>query len=181
VADHGEALDEHLDQLGYAFDHGELLDSASIFVPLVVAGPGVEPGRSASAVSIRDLYPTFLATAGIEQPDAADEDRRDLRAASVARRLVWVERRSLIPGERKMVGPEAIALMKTQEVAVSDGTRTLILDSEGRVTSSGETAPDLVAAGRARLERLGGRSGGTQKIEVDSETEEALRGLGYIQ
>jgi arylsulfatase A-like enzyme len=66
----------------WASDHGEMLGDhgqwdkqvphrSSTFVPLVVAGPGVEPGRRERAlVSLIDLGPTFLELAGLEpMPD----------------------------------------------------------------------------------------------------------------
>ena len=56
-------------------DHGEMLGERGLWykmnffeggarVPLVVAGPGVVPGRNASAVSLVDLLPTLVELAG---------------------------------------------------------------------------------------------------------------------
>ncbi len=59
VADHGESLDESLEARGYAYDHGEFLEAQEIQIPLVIAGPGVTPGRSSAVASIRDLYTTL--------------------------------------------------------------------------------------------------------------------------
>lgn len=56
VADHGEGLGEH----GEA-SHGFLLHEATLRVPLIVAGPGVEAGRRAEPVSMVDVFPTLLA------------------------------------------------------------------------------------------------------------------------
>ncbi|MCY3928242.1 MAG: sulfatase-like hydrolase/transferase [Acidobacteria bacterium] len=68
----------------YSSDHGEMLGDrsrwgkqvpfeASAGVPLVIAGPGVAPGRSTSAmVSLIDLTATFLDLGGAAVPDEMD-------------------------------------------------------------------------------------------------------------
>ncbi len=57
---HGEAFGEH-GQVG----HGVQLYDESVRVPLMIAGPGVTPGRfNARAVSILDVAPTLLDVAG---------------------------------------------------------------------------------------------------------------------
>ena len=53
VSDHGEALDEHLDTRGYAFDQGEFLDDEQIRIPLVIAGPDVRGGALAGGEAIQ--------------------------------------------------------------------------------------------------------------------------------
>ena len=58
LGDHGEMLGER--GLWYKMNFFE----GSARVPLVVAGPGVVPGRNASAVSLVDLLPTLLEMAG---------------------------------------------------------------------------------------------------------------------
>jgi choline-sulfatase len=60
AADHGEALGDH----GEA-QHGNLLYQGVMHVPLVVAGPGVEPGISNAPVSIRRIFHTILDWAGL--------------------------------------------------------------------------------------------------------------------
>jgi choline-sulfatase len=62
----------------YTSDHGEALGSRhmwgklylyeeSISIPLIVAGPGIAPGRvSQTPASLLDLYPTILETSGLQ-------------------------------------------------------------------------------------------------------------------
>ena len=74
------------------FDHGELGDSKTLYdelvhVPLVMAGPGVEPGEESAAVSLIDLAPTLAASMGLA-PDPATEGL----ALSVGQ----------VPGEREL-------------------------------------------------------------------------------
>jgi arylsulfatase len=73
----------------YSSDHGEMLGDhnrwgktvpyePSVGVPLVAAGPGVEPGKITGApVTLVDLAATFLDYAGVKKP--ADMDSRTLR------------------------------------------------------------------------------------------------------
>ncbi len=61
-ADHGESLLED----GYTFRHGSLLHDAALRVPLILAGPGVSPGRVvAEDVRLLDVAPTVLTLAGL--------------------------------------------------------------------------------------------------------------------
>ncbi len=61
TSDHGEYLGEH--QL---IDHSRDLHEEVIGVPLLVAGPGIEPGRRSEPVSIAAIYDTALARLGVE-------------------------------------------------------------------------------------------------------------------
>ncbi|NRA26616.1 MAG: sulfatase-like hydrolase/transferase [Opitutales bacterium] len=63
-SDHGEQLGDHgLFQKHTAYE-------SSMRVPLVVAGPGIEPGRSDALVELFDLNPTLVELAGLDaQPN----------------------------------------------------------------------------------------------------------------
>ena len=60
TADHGEELFEH-----GANDHGHALWQELLHVPLVVWGPGIEPGREPTPVSLVDIAPTVLDGMGV--------------------------------------------------------------------------------------------------------------------
>ena len=61
TADHGESFGH-----GYWFNHRDALTEDVLRVPLVVAGPGVDPGRSvAGPVGLQDVAPTVLGLAGL--------------------------------------------------------------------------------------------------------------------
>lgn len=64
TSDHGEAFEEH-DSLM----HGNAVWEEEVHVPLVVHGPGVEPGVRAAPVSLIDLAPTLAELADV--PPAA--------------------------------------------------------------------------------------------------------------
>jgi len=73
TADHGEALGEH----GQPFHSTDLYD-AQIRVPLVIAGPGIQPQHVAETVSLTDLVPTVLELAGFDATRGASFDGRSL-------------------------------------------------------------------------------------------------------
>ena len=65
TSDHGEALDPK-------HDHGHKYHSANLYdelirVPLLVAGPGIEPRRVQTPVSLLDVLPTFMELASIDE------------------------------------------------------------------------------------------------------------------
>jgi arylsulfatase A-like enzyme/Flp pilus assembly protein TadD len=60
VADHGEGLGDHGEE-----QHGTLLYQSTMHVPLVIAGPGVNPGVDDEPVSTRRVYYTVLDWAGV--------------------------------------------------------------------------------------------------------------------
>lgn len=65
VGDHGEGLGEH----GEA-GHGMFLYDVTLRVPMIVAGPGVEPGRARGPAPLVDLAPTLVAACRLEIPDS---------------------------------------------------------------------------------------------------------------
>ena len=61
VGDHGEGLGDH----GEA-QHGDLLYQATMHVPLLLIGPGVNPGTTDGAVSTRRVFHTIRDWAGLD-------------------------------------------------------------------------------------------------------------------
>lgn len=177
VADHGEALDEWLDARHYGFDHGEFLDADQIRIPLVLAGPGVAPGRSRGAVSISDLYATLLAAAGVAQTESGEAERRDLRLASEAPRIVVAERRA---DDVRDAAPDdrTAAALRVQSVAATDGRALTVIAEDGSVSVGSAEPEALAAAARAALAEFPARRAGGAP-EVDATTRDALRSLGY--
>lgn len=64
TSDHGEDLGER----NYFFDHGSLTFTAGARVPLLIYIPGQKSATVKTPVSIMDIYPTILATLGIQTP-----------------------------------------------------------------------------------------------------------------
>jgi arylsulfatase A-like enzyme len=74
VADHGEEFHEH--GKGY---HGHQIYQESIWVPLLIYAPGIEPSRVDRRVGLLDLFPTILDLTGI------NADRSRLQGTSLLR------------------------------------------------------------------------------------------------
>jgi choline-sulfatase len=70
TADHGEELLDH-GWVGHASTSGEAkLTDEVLHIPLVIAGPGVPPGRETNALAENvDVAPTILDLVGIHQPE----------------------------------------------------------------------------------------------------------------
>jgi arylsulfatase A-like enzyme len=171
AADHGESFAEHLADRGFAYDHGKYLDAEGVEIPLVVVGPGVAPGRSRGAASLRDVYTTILEVSGVGDPKAGSEGRRDLRLRDDARRVVRIERR----GFRSAV-PDSV---KTHAAAAADGTRLVIVAEDGSSADEADpVAAALLEAARSGLDPLAATAA---PAAISGETREALRELGYAE
>lgn len=78
LSDHGESLGEH------GLFYKQCSYEGSVGVPVVLHGPGVEPGtRFEAPVSLIDLYPTILDLAGVDcEPDRPGRSWRRLVAGT---------------------------------------------------------------------------------------------------
>jgi arylsulfatase A-like enzyme/Tfp pilus assembly protein PilF len=81
VADHGEGLGEH----GEA-QHGTLLYQATMHVPLLIVGPGVDSVTNDAPVSTRRVYHTILDFAGVDATRSLREPEVGNRGSSVGSR-----------------------------------------------------------------------------------------------
>ncbi len=63
TADHGESLGEHGE-----LTHGYFIYNSTLWVPLIIAGPGIKPGRVSEFVSHIDLFPTICDLLRIKKP-----------------------------------------------------------------------------------------------------------------
>jgi arylsulfatase A-like enzyme len=195
TADHGEAFRER----GH-WQHSQTLYDELTRVPLIVKWPGKSrPDREPAPVSLVDLFATFAATAGVEVDvgGAGALARRSLAAAPDEGRIVVSEvswrspsgssiKVALRDRSRKYVatlsGPEAHELDATTveseelyDLGKDPGERENVLDREGDALGRfrAELRSYLDAARSARSLRKG------DAVELDEETLEKLRSLGY--
>jgi arylsulfatase A-like enzyme/Flp pilus assembly protein TadD len=63
TGDHGESLGEHGEMT-----HGYFAYNSTLWIPLIIAGPGVEAGRSDDYVCHVDIFPTICEFLRIEKP-----------------------------------------------------------------------------------------------------------------
>jgi arylsulfatase A-like enzyme len=80
TSDHGENLGED----GLYYEHGPSVHDASLRVPLIVAGPGVEPRVDRGVARLEDLAPTLLALAGVPRAEWPPFDGIDLSSRVIA-------------------------------------------------------------------------------------------------
>lgn len=181
LEDRGE-LDDTI--VVFAGDHGDMLGDygawmkrsprqASVGVPLVVAGPGVERrGAVETPVSLVDLHATFLEYAGIDPPAHLDsrslvpylagetDDHRDAVYAGLDPwRMIFDGRYKLVVGCDFERGPDAQvkSFHGTGDVADDpvDAHPTVLFDLErDEVTNRADDDPGLVADLRARLDAV---------------------------
>lgn len=76
TSDHGETLEELLDEIPYAFGHGDYLYEHQLNVPLILwlppGFPGRSPARHAQVVTLLDVMPTALELLGLGVPDGLE-------------------------------------------------------------------------------------------------------------
>ena len=191
VSDHGEGFGEH-GHVGHAFSIYDTL----LRVPVFARGPGYEAGAvDDRVVQLTDLFPTLMAVAGLAPGEGPG---RDLRSYSDEPRVLAAS----YAYPEQVLGTFPLAARRGERLAPHrrsfqvgmDGRYKLIIDSNGveeiydLEADPGETTP-LDHADPALLERLRAvaRAGAVQEggagelWELDEETLEALRELGYVE
>ena len=118
TADHGESLTER----DLWFRHGWHVYEELIRVPLLLRGPGVQPGESQTPVSSLDVAPTILLHAGVPPP--AGWSAADLR------------RPDAVPADRTLFAEASLA--DGRWLAALRGTRKVMLEAwaDGRIGPS---------------------------------------------
>jgi arylsulfatase A-like enzyme/Flp pilus assembly protein TadD len=177
TGDHGQSLGEHGETT-----HGYFAYNSTLWIPLLVAGPGVKPGRVEANVCHVDIFPTICDLLGLPKPSYLQGlsllpavRGRDL-AALAARpiyfeslyayyRRGWAPLRGFIEGPRKFIDlpiPEIYDLQadfnETKNLAGPDVSRDQArLAGLVKAGSSGASAarPELGASSREKLQSLG--------------------------
>lgn len=177
TADHGEEFQEH-GLLG----HRKQLYDESIHVPLVIAGPGIAPGRRADQVQGIDLFPTVAARLGV-QPPSGLPGRDVLAAGTPSDRRAWSETRygagadgqdveldSLRTPQRKLIWTPTTDAHRLYDLSTDPGERT---DRWGDDSAGADFLRDLTER-RATAPPPPPVGGG------DPGLQEKLRKLGYL-
>ncbi len=178
VGDHGEGLGEHAEAT-----HSLLIYNSTIAVPMIVAGEGIPRGRSVSVLTRTiDLPATILDYLGLA-PDMGSgrslrplvEGKPDPPRASYAESLYGFHHLGFSPlyaleseSHRFIDAPRR----ELYDVGLDPGETTDLLQEKRSV--SRELFQALTEL-RSRLE-----TGDSAELEVDAETQEKLRSLGYL-
>ena len=180
TGDHGESLGEH----GELF-HSYFAYNSTIWVPLIIAAPGVKPARVRDFVSHVDLFPTVCEVLGVKAPPGLHGDSLVplLQGRGRTRRPIyfecleaylnrgWAPLRGLIRDGKKFIDspiPEVYDLEKdfdeASNLALAGGVDLLPHKKNLEAT--------IRAYGAATPASLTGTA--------DRETQERLRSLGYV-
>ncbi len=188
AGDHGEAFGEH----GVWFDHGDDLYDASTRVPLILAGPGVDPGVRQDLAELTDLAPTIYGLLGLAAPEGMDGRDLLLGGRGTARGLAYDRPANL---QARAADPDLRPSFRVVSLRSADSRYvhreapgfedTLFLSDAGqgyRPHSEIDVAPhhDLAPL---RAQARGLLSGDAQRSMVELSEDERLRleALGYME
>jgi arylsulfatase A-like enzyme len=191
VADHGEQHLEH-----GSVGHGQALYEELVRVPLIVAGPGVTPGRIVEEpVELIDLFPTVLdligeasgsrnlqgrslsglltgRRSGAVQPSPVYSEVEDAHA--VRTRTIRMVRR----GAWKLIVNEFRGDQELYDLTRDPGEQHPILDPRAQMM------PELVRELQRRRsvdEQRAAQLPTPERVQLDAETLRELKSLNYIQ
>lgn len=184
TSDHGEQFLEH----GRLVHGGNALYEEVLRVPLLIAGPGVEPGVEPGTVDepagLIDLYPTLFELLGIEVPEeltgralvgAGETDPEEPAVVVATSGSAW----KLVTGRWSYILSEKYAREELYDLKEDPGeTRDLLAENP-------EVAGDLrrrlaheIRSGRRHvyLEEIPE----IEQVGMSEDVEETLRSLGYL-
>jgi len=188
TADHGEEFFEH-----GGLGHGRTLYEESVRVPLLMAGPGVPAGRVVDdVVSLLDVAPTVLDL--LHVPAVAAFEGRSLvpllagAAAESAPAVVELPpmgaRMDLrVHAEGEVDGTKKILVRRESNVFVGvDEAYDLAADPGEKTPLPASEAAALTQALQARRAELAERARGSEsRAELDDDTRDRLKALGYAE
>jgi arylsulfatase A-like enzyme len=178
TSDHGEELFDH-----DGFEHGHAMWQELLHVPLVFWGPGVRAGRESGPVSLVDLYPTLLEAVGIQTPERS------------AGRSLWSNllRGDSLPArtlhaESVLFGPERKVALRWPYKLVRDVKNPRhrlfdLQDDPGERAGIGKRRRDVARELNTTLRALESVAPPSprRRAQLNSETRENLRALGYVE
>lgn len=166
VSDHGEGLGEH----GEA-QHGNLLYQATMHVPLMIRGPGVQPGTNDTPVSTRRVFDTIADFAGLPAQHSLRNALREVIAAEAMKPFLdygWQPQVMALDGSRKAIHA---GQLEVYDVIADPGethnlAATADLSRDQRATLRDYPIPSLASAAAA--------------APSDDEERRKLASLGYV-
>lgn len=184
TSDHGEEFFEH-----GALQHGRTLYEELLGVPLILAGPGIQPGVCARPTMLVDVAPTLLARLGFARD--AHMQGVDLTGPQWPARAIWSEvddrahKYALREenGQKTIHGPPTAGLLFPNERAWE--RYELALDPREQRDLAGQAdarlgaGQDALTRQRRALEELGASRGALGQGGVDASTLSELEELGY--
>jgi len=178
TADHGESLGEHGEST-----HGYFAYNSTIWVPLIMAGPGIKAARIDEYVSHIDIFPTICDFLGLEKPsflqgvsllplmDGKKWAKRGIYFESLVAHYSrgWAPLQGYIQENKKFIDSPLMEFYDLEADFLEQNNLAQKMDLGSQKKNMDSLVNDLTSS---------------QKIQnpqrMDSETREKLRSLGYI-
>ena len=178
TGDHGEALGEHGE-----LTHGYFAYSSTLWIPLIMAGPGIEPGRAVEAVCHVDIFPTICDALGTEKPPFLQGVSLLplMKGKKIEKRAIYFE--SLDPFYNMGCAPLRGFIESKKKFF--DSPRPEFYDLERDFNEERNLVQEIKLEGYQKrlkdlIEELSSARKGESAQKVDREAQEKLRSLGYI-
>jgi arylsulfatase A-like enzyme/Flp pilus assembly protein TadD len=179
TGDHGESLGEHGEKT-----HGYLAYNSSLWIPLMMAGPGIAPRTVNTFVSHCDIFPTVCDWLDIKRPGHLQGDslKAALEGEKLKARNIYFE--SLYPYHSRGWAPLRGYIINGKEKFIESPIPELY-DLEADFNETRDLiSPGTLRQHRPQLERLINRQSHADSAKArqtpDRETLAKLRTLGYI-
>lgn len=166
AADHGEALGEHGES-----QHGNLLYQGVMHVPLLIAGPGVEPEETSVPVSIRRIFHTALDFAGLGAESSlrgSDEEIVMGEAMQPFLQYGWQPQVMAVEGPRKVI--------YAGELEVYD----VIADPSESTDLAGDASPSRAVRQALHQYPVPSPAAAVSPENLSDEERRQLASLGYV-
>lgn len=177
TADHGQGLGEHDEAT-----HGYFAYNSTLWVPLIIAGPGLKPGRVEQNACHTDIFPTVCDLLGLDKPGYLQGVSLlpAIRGKELAARSIYFE--SLYPYYRRGWGPIRGFIRGSEKFVDSPIPEVYDLKADFNETKNlaGKDL-DQEREEMGKLIKSESASGGTKpNPRLDAEAQRKLESLGYV-
>jgi choline-sulfatase len=173
VADHGEGLGDHGEP-----QHGHLLYQSTMHVPLVIVGPGVDPGTTDAPVSTRRVFHTLLDWAGVDAANSLRAPSQDIVLGEAMKPFLefgWQPQVMSVDGAHKAIRSGKLEVYDVvadpderrdlgAEAGLSTAARTALWDYPAPSPDAARSPENLSADARHKLASLGYVSAGAAPV-----------------
>jgi hypothetical protein len=167
TADHGESLGEH----GYYWDHGRYVYEPSMHVPLIISGPGVEPGATYAKPMSNSAVFYFASALAVGEP-LPEVDEPPVFGEALEEgiyRTMWLA--STDGSLYKFISNHGVGTDELYDFTTDPGELDNIIETEP------EAAAELAEALRTFESKLPPLP---KKYSMSEETISRLKDLGYV-
>ena len=178
TGDHGESLGEHGE-----LTHGYFAYSSTLWVPLIIAGPGISPGRTGENVCHIDIFPTVCDVLAAEKPPSLQGLSLVplVKGKKLEKRAIYFE--SLDPFYNMGCAPLRGIIEDKQKFIDSPVPEFYDLEKDFKEEWNLVQKVSLERYQKrlkGLLEELSSARQGESAQKVDREAQEKLRSLGYV-